>query len=232
MAFLGKGEEMFISWKMPSCEVRVGDEVEMYGIVRTGFDALKGARFITSIFRPVCSNTINLAEGWAKKNADGNLKGSIWKSKGINQHLLRDLGYWMAHIQGNALREVELLKGFFGLLASTPIHNDNEADTILAHSYPLTTDISGYYPNELRDKKAETIEAYNSAQLGIRNGIYELFAGKGIAITPDYWGMLNATSEYFCHYQPSKRPIAESVMFGGRQKNIMNMVTTLSEMTR
>jgi len=232
MAFLGHGEEMFISWKMPSFEVVVGDEVDMYGIVRTGFDTLKGARLFTSIYRPVCQNTINLAQDWSKRNTDGRGKGNIWKGKGVNKNLLRDLGYWMSHVQGNALKEGELLKSFFGKLAKTPIKTDVEAHSILFEAYPPIENVSKYYPKELREAKDEKIEAYNEGQAGLRDGIYELFAGKGTAITPDYWGMLNSTSEYFCHVQASKRPIAESVMFGGRQKNIMHMVETLASRSK
>jgi hypothetical protein len=232
MAFLGHGEDMFISWAMPTCKVRQGDEVEMYGIVRTGFDTLKGTRLFVSIYRPVCWNTITLAEGWAKSNTDGKGKGSIWRGKGINKNLLRDLGYWMAHVQGNALKEVALLEGFFGKLAQTPITSDGEAKAILEKAYPSTQNVSEYYPKELRDAKAQSTDEFNEKQEGLRDGIFGLFAGAGTAITPDYWGMLNSTSEYFCHVLPSKRPIAESVMFGNRQKQIGQMVSVLAELSK
>jgi hypothetical protein len=120
MGFLGHGEDMFISWKMPSCDVVTvdgKDPIELFGIVRTGFDTLKGTRLFTSVFRPVCSNTINMAEGWAKSNSDGAGRGNIWKGKAVNKNLLRDLGYWMAHVQGTAEREATLLQNFFGTLA-------------------------------------------------------------------------------------------------------------------
>lgn len=232
MAFLGNGNDMFISWKMPSVNVKVGDEVEMYGIVRTGFDTLNGTRLFTSIYRPVCANTITLAEGWAKANKDGGGKGMVWKGKGVNKNLLRDLGYWMQHVQGKAKAEAELLQSFFGKLAKTPIENDATANAILYEAYPDAQNVSGYYPVQLREKKLESIIKYNESQKELREGIFGLFAGEGTAITPDYWGMLCATSEYFCHVQPSKRPIAESVMFGNRQKNTMAMVETLSEWSR
>lgn len=228
MAFLGDGNDMFISWKMPSYEVISGDEIQMYGIVRTGFDTLKGTRLYTSVYRPVCQNTITLAQNWAKANTDGHGKGEIWKGKGTNKNLLRDLGYWMAHVQSNALRETELLKSFFGNLAKTPIKSEQQAKGILVNAYPNRDDISSYYPSQLREDKQESIESFNESQQEIRDSIYGLFAGAGTAITPDYWGMLNSTSEYFCHYQPSKKPIAESVMFGNRQRNIMRMVEVLA----
>jgi hypothetical protein len=231
MAFLGEGQEMFISWVMPKFEV-LGDEIEMYGIVRCGFDTLKGAKLFTSTYRPVCQNTINLAEGWAKRNSDGNGKGEIWKGKAVNKNLLRDLGYWMSHVQGKALLQADLLQAFFGKLAETPITSDNEAQGILLDAFPPMQSVSEFYPSQLRGAKEEKTVDYNEGQSEIRDGIFGLFAGAGTAITPDYWGMLNSTSEYFCHVQPSKRPIAESVMFGGRQKNIMKVVTTLSDRVR
>jgi hypothetical protein len=89
--------------------------------------------------------------------------------------------------------------------------------------------VAKYYPAQLRGKKEEITETFNQTQEKIREGIYGLFSGAGTAITEDYYGMLNATSEFFCHYYPSKKPIAESVMFGGRQKQIMAMVDTLTE---
>jgi len=229
MGFLGAGEQMFISWKMPSFEVLAGDTVDLYGIVKGGFDTLHGYSLFTSAVRPVCQNTLNFAEHWAKQNSDGAGKGNIWKGRGVNKNLLRDLGYWMAHVQENAIRESNLIRSFFGQLAKTPITSDFEAHEILLEAFPSREDTSVYYPKQLKDKKAETIEAYNTKQEEIRDSIFELFSGAGTAITPDYWGMLNSTTEYFCHYQPSKKPIAESVMFGGRQKNSMQMVRVLAE---
>jgi hypothetical protein len=229
MAFLGKGECMFISWQLPKFEVTVGDEVEMFGIVKSGFDTLKGTQLITSIYRPICANTLAMAEGWAKRNSDGAGRGNVWKGKGVNKNLLRDVGYWMAHVQANAKREGEILQNFFGKLAKTPVRNDYEAKAILNDAFPNIENVSQYYPKELRERKEETTLDFNNGQEAIRVGIYDLFAGNGTAITPDFWGMLNATSEYFCHVQPSKRPIAESVMFGGRQKHTMQMVNVLSE---
>jgi len=229
MAFLKRGEDMFISWVMPTQEIVKGDEVQMYGIVRTGFDTLKGTRLFTSTYRPVCANTITLAQNWAKANTDGNGRGEVWKGKAVNKNLLRDLGYWMAHVQGNALKEVELVSSFFKKLAKTPIKNDVLAHRLLFQAYPPVDSVSKYFPKELAGARDELTNEQNQKASDIRDGIYALFAGKGTAITPDYWGMLNSTSEYFCHVQASKRPVAESIMFGGRQANIMRMVNTLSE---
>jgi hypothetical protein len=224
---LGKGEDMFISWKMPSFEVVVGDELQLFGVVRSGFDALNATRLFTTIFRPICHNTVTMAENWAKANSDGKGKGNIWKGKGVNKNLLRDLGYWMAHVQGSALAQTDLLKDFFAKLVKSPIKTDAEALGLLTEAYPNLESVSEYFPKELVAAKEETTLEFNQGQEAIRVGIFDLFSGNGTGISADYYGLFNATSEYFCHVQPSKRPIAESVMFGGRQKNTMRMVDTL-----
>ena len=149
---------------------------------------------------------------------------------GVNKNLLRDLGYWMAHVQQDAMNSVLLLKSLFGHFSKTPIQSDEKAFEILYNAYPPAEDISEYYPKELRPARKEKTEEFNKKQESLRDGIFGLFAGDGTEISPDYWGMLCATSEYFCHVLPSKRPIAESVMFGGRQKHTMQMVNTLSDM--
>ena len=229
MAFLGNGEEMFISWKMPEFEVVKGDSVQLFGIVRGGFDTKTSYRLFTSAVRPVCWNTITLAQGWADKNTDGEGRGNVWKGKAVSTELLKNLGYWMEHVQSRAEREAAMVENLFKNLAHTPIKQDVEAHEILYYAYPPVSSTSSYYPAQLVSKKDEEIAKANESQAQLRDGIYELFAGGGTAITADYWGMMNATSEYFCHVQASKKPIAESVMFGGRAKNIKRMVDVLSE---
>lgn len=228
MGFLGHGEDMFISWEMPEFDVVVGDTVKLYGCVRSGFTTMKATRLFTTAYRPICENTINLAENWAKGNTDGHGKGQIWKGRGVNKNLLRDLGYWMEHVQGNAVREATMLQDFFGRLAKLPILNDEHAKGFLSAAYPDVDTSVERFPVQLREEQEKKYLAFNGGQATMRDGIFDLFGGAGTGITATRWGMLNATSEYFCHVQPSKRPIAESVMFGGRQKNIMKMVTALA----
>lgn len=232
LAFLGKGEEMFISWVMPEFEV-VKEVIRMFGIVRAGFDTKHSVKLFTSAYRPICQNTVVWAEGWARAHTDKSAnKGMIWTGKGVNRNLGRDLGYWMEHVQTKALIEADLVQSFFGRLAEKPIKNDEEAHSILNTAYPYSEKDASNFPWQLREAKQEVIVAFNQSQDEIRNGIYRLFAGAGTAITPDYWGMFNATSEYFCHYQPSKKPIAESLMFGARADNIMAMAETLNKLSK
>ena len=232
MAFLGHGEDMFISWKMPGIQVGVSDGMDMYGIVRTGFTTKDGTRLFVAGIRPVCWNTITMAENWSRMNTNKEEnRGIIWKGKGVNRNLARDLGYWMMHVQTKALVEAELLQSFFGKLTQEPVKNDEHAIKILNTAYPNKVDNSEFGPWQLRDEASEKVAVYNQGQSEVRDGIKELFDGAGTAITPDFWGMLNATSEYFCHVQPSKKPIAESVMFGPRAQKTMAMMETLNKLS-
>lgn len=229
MGFFGHGEQMFISWKLPKIDVRVGDEVQLYGMVTVGWDTLKGANLLTAAVRTVCWNTHAMAQAWANRNTDGNGKGNIWKGKSTSKDLLRDLGYWMSHVQGQAIMNANMLENFFGKLAETPIKSDAEAKDLLLEAYPPVWNTSQYYPKELKESKNQKIQEENEHQEMLRDGIFQLFAGAGTAITPDYWGLYNSTTEYFCHVLPSKRPIAESVMVGGRQKLTNQLVQVLTE---
>jgi hypothetical protein len=229
MAFLSEGKEMFISFKMPSFEVVKDDTLEMFAIIRSGFDTLKGTGLFTSIYRPVCANTLAMSANWADKNTDGNGRGNIWNSKHVNKNLLRDLGYWASFIVEDAERQASLINSFFAKLVQTPVKNDDEVKEILTEAFPSPEPLSEFYPKELKAEKLEKIEDENSRLSDIRDGIFGLFSGGGISITPDYYGIMNSTTEYFCHKMPSKKPIAASVMWGNRQKMTMQVVDVLKD---
>jgi hypothetical protein len=227
MGFLGNGNDMFISWKMPEFEVTKGDVMQLYGIIRSGFDTLKGTSLFTSTYRPVCENTINLAQNWAKSNTDGKGKGEVWNGKHVNKNLLRDLGFWASHVVHDSERSAKEIQEFFTKLSNTPVKNDEKVKEILWYAFPDTDALGSYYPAELRGAKEKAISGDNEKVNRIRTDIFEMFAGRGTAITPTLYGVMNATSEYFCHILPSKKAVAGSIMFGNRQQDIMRVVNVL-----
>lgn len=229
MAFLQDGKDMFISFKMPSFEVVKDDELNMFGIIRSGFDSLKGTSLFTSIYRPVCANTLSMAANWADQNTNGQGRGNVWNSKHVNKNLLRDLGYWTSFVVQDANRQADLVQSLFAKLAKTPVKNDEEVHEILYEAFPIPVSLNEFYPKELKEEKMEKIEVERERLSGIRDGIYNLFSGGGTSITNDYYGIMNSTTEYFCHKMPSKKPIAASVMFGNRQKMTMQIIDVLKE---
>jgi len=229
MGFLFNGKDMFISFKMPSFEVVKDDELEMFGIIKSGFDTLKGTSLFTSIYRPICANTLSMAANWANNNTDGHGRGNIWNSKHVNKNLLRDLGYWASFIIEDAERQSQLLESFFRKLVDSPIKKDEEVHKILYEAFPPFSPPSDYMPEELKPEKKELIDHKNEKLNEIRDGIYSLFAGGEVAVTRDLYGVLNSTTEYFCHKMPSKKPIANSVMWGNRQKMTMQVINVLND---
>jgi hypothetical protein len=228
MGFLGDGNDMFVSWKMPEFDVN-GDPNQMYGIIRSGFDSMKGTSLFSAIYRPVCENTINLAQNWAKSNTDGKGRGEIFNGKHVNKNLLRDLGYWAKYAVQQSERSGTEIKEMLNAFAAHPVKNDKEVMEILWLAFPDKDALGEYYAPELRGAKETAIATENGKTSAIRENIFSLFAGRGTKITPDYWGIMNATSEFFCHYLPSKKPIASSVMFGNRSLEIAKMVNVLKE---
>ena len=227
MGILHSGKEMFISWKMPEVDLVSGDKYEMYGIVRVGFTIDKGARLFTSIYRPVCANTLTAAQGWAKRNKSAGKSTYRLVGKGTNPNLLENLGHWMAHVQGNALAEAQTMKELFGFLSKKPIKSEVEARTLLFEAFPPKVDHSGEFPKELKSGEARKVADENEKREKIRDGIYAMFSGQGTAITPNRLGLLNATTEYTGHYMMSRKDIADSVMWGNRADINMSMVQVL-----
>jgi hypothetical protein len=224
MAFLGNGRKMFATWELPKFEVVVGDEIALYGILAGGWDGKSGWELFLSSVRMWCWNS------YVRTRQNAKDKGSyLWRGKAVNKNLLHDLGCWMAHVQGKALSDVELMKSFFGKLAHTPVKNDAEIHEILYEAFPPMVDTSGLFPKELSEAKREKVEVYNTSQEETRDGIYRLFAGAGTKMTPDYWGIFNAVTEYHCQVQPSKKGIGESVMFGNRQAQTEKVVKILTD---
>lgn len=227
MAFLGAGEECFLSWEMPNVSIRQNDELNMYGIIKGGFDTKHGWRLFTAVHRPVCQNTVNLAQGWADNNSGGNaLTGNQWRGKGTNPDLLEHLGYWMQFLQDRALREAELIQATFKSMTEFSITSDSEVMDILYEAFPNKSVNTDNIPPELVAKAMMDNDTFNRAQGKIRDTIMATFQG-GTAITPDFWGVTNATSEAVCHFLPSKKPIANSVMFGDRSSITNRVISVL-----
>lgn len=225
---LFKGAQIFISWKMPEFTVGVGDEYIPYAVVTVGLDNKRGGKLYTSIFRPVCANTVSMAQGWAEKNKGKN-KGMIYKGTKVNPNMLKDLGYWMKFLQANAEQEVANLQSFFSLLSKTPVKNEAEVHEILYTAYPVGGQVDDYFPEELRTGTQEKLDKKGDANEVLRDNIYSLFAGRGTAIDATYMGLFNATSEALCHYMPSKKDISTSILFGNRQETMSQMANVLRD---
>jgi len=230
MAVLNDGALTFITWNLPSFDV-VGFEHLLFGAVSVGLDNKRGASLFTCNTRIVCWNTLCLAEGEARETKRNRKEGQefngmIYKGTKTNPKMIEHLGYWMKAVNDKMEKESSDVASLFQLFAKTPVKNEAEVHEILYTAFPPSGNL-GFYPAELRTEKEERMAKVDSENEKIRDGVYALFSGGGTAITPDYYGLFNSVSEYYCHVQASKKPIAQSVMFGNRADAMKNVVNVL-----
>lgn len=229
LGMLGKGERLFLTWKMPEFDVVANDTVKNFGFVAIGFDAVMGASLNVVTTRVVCQNTwmaaIAEAEGTKERG-----KGRIYSGKHTSGNMQKELGAWMGYVDQEATRQVALTNSLFKRFSQIPLEQENEVYKLLFSAYPDPEKLSvnAYIPDSLRKGKEEKIEMEAEGMKRNRDGIYSLFSGMGTQITPDYWGLFNATTEWFNYGQTEKKPANLSILMGNRAKRMNDMVEVLS----
>jgi len=224
MGLLGDGNKLFCTWKMPSFDVVPGDEVKMFGSILMGFDALFSSRLTVGTVRVVCANTwmsaLSEAESEEKKNRG---RGILYSGKHTNPKMLYELGEWMEYVQINAVRQSELVQNLFTKFAQTPIVHEKQAEDLIYSTWPDPVPMPESYPENLREKKEDSIQKEKNRVEKIRDGIYSTFMNPiGIEVTKDYWGLWNSGTQFFNHIYPSKKDSTYSVCWGNRA-NEMNL---------
>lgn len=227
IGFLGKGERMFLTWKLPSFDVATGDEVQLYGFLPLGFDGKMGASINVVTVRVVCQNTWRAAIMEAENSKVAG-RGVIWTGRHTSPNLVRDLGAWMEHVQSRAEQQTNMLRSFFGKLVATPL-TDGDVYSALFKVYPDPAKV-GDVPNSLRKIREDERDAKANSISRIRDGIFATWSGRGTAITPNAWGLFNATTEYMNFGLPSKKSTNESVLIGDRSKLMDSMALYLNDM--
>lgn len=230
IGFLTKdGRRMFLTWQMPKFEVVKNDFVELVGFLTFGFDTFMGASLSTIGNRIHCRNAFRRAQNEARRMRDGKGRGLIWSGKHTDKNLMGDLGEWMNYVTEKAEQEAGLMKSFFKRLAKTPLEEENEVYRLLFSAYPdpEPLPLDAFIPPSKRQAKEEKIEEEKQLMTQYRDGIAELFFGKGTEITPNYWGLFNANTEYFNHIQMEKKDAASSILVGSRNKRMNQMAEVL-----
>jgi hypothetical protein len=229
IGFLGKGERMFLTWKMLSIFVKETDEVQTYGFVATGFDSLLGTALYLTTVRVVCENTWNAAisKGDGEKERG---KGRIWSGKHVSGNMRRDLGAWMGHVQKNALRKNALVSNLFDNFASHPLAEEKEVYRLLFSAYPDPSPMDKENtPRELWGDEQDKVDTIANNAAKNRDGIFALFSGAGTKIDANYYGLFNATTEWFNWGQSTKKPAEVSILMGNRSMQMSKMVNILQK---
>jgi hypothetical protein len=229
LGFIQEGKKMFISWVLPSFDVVKGDTIELFANTLVGFDSKFSVGLYVGSFRAECANTWNAIISSSEKNTESG-RGRIWSSKHTNKNLLYELGEWMEFVAENAEKEAGLIKSFFGKLVNTPIRHESEAKDIIAEAYKYPENLPEYYPEALKAKKQEVINAKAEKIDEIRDDIYNIFSTKrGIAIDQNsFYGLFNSASQYWT-YLKSKKDTNYSIMYGNRAGEITKFAEVLKK---
>jgi hypothetical protein len=228
LGFLGHGERMFLTWSMENFEVVQADPINLYGFVALGFDSLLGCSLNITSVRVVCQNTwMSALQEAESNNFKEKGKGQVWSGKHTSKNMQRDLGEWLGYVNQEAERQTSLVKDFFGKLVQFPITESKEALHLLNLAYPDPAPVPDYYPDTLRVEKQKSIDIKTEQVFEIREGILDLFDGDGTKISSDFYGLFNATTEYFNYVQKSKKDTINSRLFGNRANNMNAMAKVL-----
>jgi hypothetical protein len=160
---------------------------------------------------------MNIAEANAEKGKNRG-RGTIYAGKHSNKKLLYELGEWMEHIHQNAEQQSRLTTDFFKRLVNSPIHHEQQAKDLIYETWSDPKPIPDFFPDTLRAKEQEKVDAMAEKAENIRAGVYDYFTGSdGIAIdTTNYYGLFNACTQYFNHGQKSKKDTSYSIVWGNR----------------
>lgn len=225
MGSLGKGEKLFLSWKLPTIDIH-GDEVKMYGLVVCGYNGKYGANLHLTTIRTVCQNTLNIAVG---ENNELTGAGRVWSGRHNSKQVENQLGLWMEHIQEQAEEQAQITRNLFMKLDTVRIPDENLAKSLFANIYPMPLRPSDNMPKELLDDKLQKFEKEVEQVEKHRSLAYDLFAGAGTAINDTAYGLLNAVTEYENWGGTIKKPINYSVMFGNRSNNMVRALNVVRD---
>lgn len=226
MGFLGNGERMFVTWELPSFEVVKDDTIRTFGFIATGFDSLMGTSLNVVTVRVVCANTWRAAINQAENTKERG-KGRIWSSKHTSKNMKYKLGEWMSHVQTDAQRQANLTQDFFAKLVEKKIDDVKEVERLVYAAYPDPEKPSDWMPENLKPEEWDKYEKNRQTVENDRNGIMAMFDG-GTEITPDYYGLFNATTEWFNYGKMAKKPVEYSIVMGNRANAMDKMAEVLS----
>lgn len=225
MGMLGKGEKLFLTWQLPTIDIR-GDEIKMYGLVVSGYDGKYGANLHLTTIRTVCQNTLNIAVREVNESVG---TGRVWSGRHNSKQVENHLGLWMEHIQVQAEAQAEITKNLFINLDRINIPDEQTAKNLLANIYPTPTAPSDNMPEVLFKEKLQKFETEFAKVEQQRSLAYDLFAGAGTDINDTAYGLLNAVTEFENWAGVIKKPINYSVMFGNRSNNMTRALSVVQE---
>lgn len=220
LGLLGKGERMFVTYKLPSYDVK-GDEVAMYLIYDSPFTNGISHGGYTSGVRVVCQNTLNAA----LRNTVQQF--TVTHTKGASEMIAR----WLGEMYQTSLAAAALLAEAYNVLASTKV-NKTQVKWIIEGAYPMPAE-----PREnsasarlAMDVRLASYEYWKNRTLTIREMATDIYNGAGVgmdtpAVKGTAFGVYNAVAELETHARAHRASAVGSLINGSRAQTIRNAFT-------
>jgi hypothetical protein len=225
LGMLGKGEKLFLTWKMPEFDVK-GDQVDLYGFVACGYDAKFGVSLNVVTTRVVCQNTWSIAVSEAEHTqVEG--RGRIWIGRHNSGNIKRDLGIWMEHVQEQAQGKAEVTKALFNQFAEFPMEDKDVVYNLLFGIYPDPKKLPVDYPAKLAGEKQATIDELTEKAKKDRESVFNLFDGQDTAIDATAWGLFNSCTEFENWGRSTKKDASASIMIGNRANTMTRAASVI-----
>jgi hypothetical protein len=216
LGFLGNGQKMFLTWTLPSSFIGdKKDEVRNHGFIACGYDGRFGANLYLTTTKVVCENTFTVAVQVAQ-SSNNETDRRVWTGRHNSTNLARDLGAWLAHVQGKAFQKLSETEAVFNKMASFEFNDEEEVDDLLNVIYPDPSPISVDMPSVIKNEKEERRESLLEKALRDRQLVKLIFDEKGTAIDATAWGLFNSVTEYENWGRATRKPAEYSIMLGGR----------------
>jgi len=228
MGMLGRGEKLFLTWKLPAIDVK-GDVIETYAFIAVGYDGKFGLSLMLVSVRVVCENTFSMALSEAENTKDKG-RGKVWSGRHNSDNIENEFGIWIGYAQENAERESARTKAALTVMANKEMQDKNEITTLLFDKiYPVNMNMPEYYPDELRAKKLDQIEKKIEWTENSVDSIMRLYNGEGTSIDASAYGLFNAITEYENYGRTVRKDPSVSILMGGRSQVMNRAYSVLSE---
>jgi hypothetical protein len=229
LGMLGKGEKLFLTWKLPDMDVK-GDILKLYGFIAAGYDGKFGASLNLVKTRVVCQNTFSSAVSEAENNKVQG-QGKVWSGKHNSTNIERDLGIWMEYVQERAETQLAKEQELFVKMAETPMKDKDTIYNLLFKIYPNPAKLPDYYPDKLRQEKQDKIDELVEKSERDADMVMSLFNGQGTAINATTWGLFNAVTEAENWARSTKKDASASIMIGNRSKTMSVALDVIGKYT-
>lgn len=189
MGSLGKGEEFFISTKLPTFDV-LGDQVDTYLLAVNPMTGVASAQVRVTPVRVVCQNTLTIAKSVSSEN---------YRIR-HDEFAHARFGAWLGNAWGRSQARLKAIQIAFTLLASTRTTTES-VQSVLTASYPIPRPPTVDLPAEVYQEREKLYETGKDWALTSRTNVQELFEGKGTGMDlasaqGTLWGLYNSVTEY------------------------------------